>query len=225
MNRWQLLLISLTLALQAPGAVIDTFASGDHSLSWPPARGSVAVTSEVPISNSLFDTRYLSFRNGGVQSLAVTTSEQILAYDLGSEGGGYFRFGYRSSTPVDLLGGGASILRFHFEGATGGTRFPANLEFVTASGLARYSWGFLLTGVFNGNDGPFVVDVPLSAISGGDLTQVTEMTFDALRIAAGGSFRLSRVETIPEPSPIGLTLLVAVPLLMRRSRHANWAFR
>lgn len=219
MKSLRALLIAVALSLQAPGAVIDTFTSGDQAVSWPSGQGSVAITSEAPIAGSLFDTRYLYFRSGGVQSLAVTTSEQNLAYDLGPDGGGYFRFGYRSSTPVDLLGGGASILRFYFEGATSGTRFPANLEFMTASGVARYSWGFELTSIFNGNDGPFVVDVPLAEINGGDLTQVTELTINALRITAGGSFRLSGVETIPEPAPIGLLLFAAVRLLWVRSRR------
>ena len=218
MLRRSILVASFVLSLRGTGAVIDTFTSGDQAIHWPTDRGSVAVRSEVPISGSLFETRFLYFRSGGVQSLAVTTGEQVLGYDLGPDGGGYFRFGYRSSTPVDLRTGGATILRFSFEGATAGTRFPANLELVTASGIARYSWGFQLTNVFNDHPGAFTVDVPLSELSGGNLAQVTELTFDGLRITAGGSFRLSRVETIPEPAPLGLVLCAAVRLLVSRSR-------
>ena len=218
MINWRSPLVSIALALHAPAAVIDTFTSGDQAISWPPAQGSAAITSEVPITGSLFDTRFLSFRSGGVQSLTATTSEQVLDYSLGPDGGGYFQFGYRSTAPINLLGGGASILRFYFEGATGGTRFPASLDLITSSGPAGYTWGFDLTSIFNENEGSFVVDVPLAQISGGDLTQVTELTFDALRITAGAGFRLSRIETIPEPAPLALLFLGAAPFVFARSR-------
>jgi hypothetical protein len=210
--------VLVALSLQSPAAVIDTFASGGQAIAWPPIQGAVAVTSEVPVVGGLFDTRFLYFRSGGTQSLTVTTSEQILEYALGSDGGGYFQFGYRSASPVNLLGDGASSLRFHFEGATAGTRFPANLYLATASGQAAYSWGFALTDIFNGNDDSFIVDVPLAQFRGGDLTQVTELTFDALRITAGGGFRLSKIETVPEPAAPILFLFGAIPFVLRRSR-------
>lgn len=217
MKRSGPLLMVLTLTLPATAAVIDTFTSGDQAISWPAAQGTAAVTSEVPIAGSLFDTRYLRFYFGGSQSLTVTSNEQALAYDLGT-GVGYFEFGYRSASPVDLFAGGASILRFHFEGASGGTRFPANLAIATASGTALYSWGFALTDLFNDHEGAFVVDVPLSQIKGGDLTRVTELAFDAFRISGDAGFRLSRIETIPEPTPLALLLLGGLPFLFARSR-------
>ncbi|MFC0019510.1 hypothetical protein [Roseibacillus persicicus] len=215
------ILISLALAFQASGAVIDTFTTGDQEVSWPPDHGSVAITSEVPILGSLFDTRFLHFSDGGVQRLSVTTSEQILAYDLGPDSTGYFQFGYRSTTPVDLLGEGASILRLHFDGGTSGTEgrpFSASLGLATESGVAGFSWDFKLSTIFNDNDGAFVVDVPLVEITGGDLSQVTELTFDSIRISGGAGFRLTRVETIPEPTPIVLLLFVAIRMLLVRSR-------
>jgi hypothetical protein len=210
--------LALAMSTQSQAAVIDTFVSGSQGISWPPAQGSAAITTIVPLVDSLFETRFLSFRVGGSQSLTVTTSEQILEYSLGLGGGGYFQFGYRSLIPVNLLGDGASMLRFHFDGATAGTRFPANLLLVTSAGQATYSWGFELTSIFNDNDGSFTVDVPFSEIRGGDLTRVTEIIFDGLRITEGAGFRISRIETIPEPETLGIILLGAIPFLLKRSR-------
>jgi hypothetical protein len=205
-------------AVQSQAAVIDVFASGNQSIAWPPPVGSAAIIDSVPISGSLFETRYLSFRSGGSQTLRVTTDEQVLEYGLGLGGGGYFEFGYRSNLPVDLHAGGATALRFHFEGATAGTRFPASLRFMTLAGEASYSWGFELTGIFNGHDTSFVVDVPFSEIRRGDLSQVTGMTFEGLRITEGGGFKLSKIETIPEPSMAVMTMMGGSLLCAARRR-------
>ncbi len=207
-----------TFANVGTAAVIDTFATGNQGISWPPAQGGAAITDETPIAGSIFDTRFLHFKFGGPQSLTVTTSEQILEYTLGPEGRGYFQFGYRSASPVILLGGGQTVLRFSFEDAKGGRSFPASLRIATTSGTASYSWNFALTDIFRNNDGAFHVDVPLSEINGGDLSQVTELTFDAYRIAEGAGFRLTRIETIPEPGPTLLFLLATLPFAFRRTR-------
>jgi hypothetical protein len=223
MKRLSPCLVALVWAVGADAAVIDTFASGGQSIAWPPPSGMAAVTDTVPLTGSLFETRFLSFRFGGSQSLRVSPGEQTLEYVLGAGGGGYFQFGYRSQTPVNLLADGATMLRFHFDGASAGTSFPASLRFATSAGEATYSWDFQLTAIFNGHEAAFVVDVPFSAIRRGDLTQVTELTFDGFRITEGGGFKLSKIETIPEPSTAGLLLLGGILLsLARPAKLSPW---
>ncbi len=137
-------------------------------IAWPAAEENGAVTDNVPISGSLFQSRFLSFNSGGSQSLTVITGLPQLEYSLAPGSTGYFQFGYNSIAPVDLWGGEASAIRFHFAGASGGTRFPASLRLQTASGPANCG-GVGLHEIFNAHNEAFFVDVPLSKITGGYL--------------------------------------------------------
>lgn len=203
----------------AAAAVIDNFATGDQMITRPAGQGNAAITDTAPISGSLFQSRFLSFSFGGSQSLTVTTDLQQLEYSLAPGDNGYFQFGYDSTTPVDLWGGGASAIRFHFASASGGTRFPANLRIQTDAGPATYSWGFALTDIFNAHHDAFFVDVPLSKITGGDLSRVTQLTFDAYRIQGSSGFHLTGIETIPEPSSLFLLPAGVAPFVFGRSRQ------
>lgn len=206
------------LSFQSEAAVIDLFSSGIQEIAWPPVNGQARITSTATLADSLFTTRFLSFYHGGSQSLAVIASEQALEYRLSSGSTGYFQFGYRSPSPINLLADGATMLRFHFDDATAGTHFPAQLEFATAAGMAKYSWDLRLTSIFNSNYGAFTVDVPFSQLRGGDLTSVTAITFDGYRISEGAGFRLSKIETVPETTMMGMLLLAASSLTLKRSR-------
>lgn len=218
MRAWLWMVCMACLSLASSAAVIDAFTSGFQAVSWPPAQGR-EVLDVTAIDDSLFDSRFLRFRSGGSQSLTVTTETQELNYSLGLDGGGYFQFGYRSTTPVSLLGDGASVLRFSFASANAGPMFPAQLVIQTSAGLARYSWGVTtLVDAFASHDGAFSIDVPLAEIKGGDLTRVTELTFDAYRISPAASFRLTRIETVPEPASWSLIALATAAACLVRLR-------
>lgn len=213
------------LSIHAQAAVIDNFASGNQAIFRESSWDSPPIRSEVPISDSLFESRFVSLSYGSSQSLTVTNSGQVLEYQVGLGEGGYFDISYRSRTPVNLLGAGATAFRFHFDGGyidgeRSSPRFPNNLALVTVAGRATSPlWGDRLRTATDENQGPFIIDAPFSEFIGAvDLTQVTELTFSGSRIFHRVGFRLTRIETIPEPSLVGIFLIGALPFFLKRSR-------
>lgn len=204
---------------QVPAAVIDLFTDGPQTagITAQPTRDN---RNAIPLTDSLFESRSLYV---GYNTERASIQNRALTYELPlnpitPDDRGYFGLNYTSSTPVDLLGDGATafLVKFEFFEAT----FPYSLGFYVGDpGLQGSSYKFLIRDFSTGLVSSAEAVIPFSYFSKTDLTQVKFLGIDASRMPAGSSFVISSITTVPEPSVALLTSGFAIVCLFHRRRN------
>lgn len=181
------------------GSIIDNFIDFPQLAEQMPS-GANVTPDEVTLSQSLFMTRSIAVSRG-VQRLQVTGGG--IDYDVfepppdySDIGRGYFHIDYSSSTPVSLLGDGATSVRIMFDRFS--APYPYILDVYFESTGVRQDYP--IQAVRGGIDTPTAVDIPFSVFDQTDFGSVDGFGIDAARFPIGASLRISGISTVPEPS-------------------------
>jgi hypothetical protein len=214
-------LVHLAWVQNLPAAVIDLFTDG------PQTAGSSAQPTwdnrnQIPLSDSLFEARSYYLRSrygiGSIQDGRLTFAEP--GNPATSDERSYLGVNYTSSTPVYLLGDGATafLIKFEFFAAT----YPYSLRFYVGDPRLQEPFGSFGIGDFSsGEASSGEVLIPFSFFTRTDLTQVQYLGIDASRMPAGTSFAISSITTVPEPTFPALASGLAVGLLLWRKRPSH----
>lgn len=208
---------------QCHAAVIDLFDDPDSPERYAVRLGPFTDVRELPAS--VFETRTIELHTLSSVSNSLPVAETLVisdsqfAYDnpaldhtrLSCLPSGAWEVSYQTSSPVNLLGDGATTLRLEI--ASIAIRRPS--LFFQSEGGAR---GFYLPidRPFEAT-GPLTVDIPFTSFEGVDFGSVTEFRIRALRSAPETHFILDSITTVPEPSfPILSSLSLSLLAFSRR---------
>lgn len=217
------LFVSVLTGLSAPAsaAVIDLFTSSPQEwVASEPVGNTPVSTAPVPLTDSLFENRTLSFFDGAQQvsilngALRYQTLEATAPGSLFEENG-YLTVSYTAASPINLLKGGDTAFAIDFQDFTGPPPYLFGVGIIVP-GLSGYSLisvpEFETSASF-----PTRVIIPFSRFSGTDLSAVQAVLLDAGRLRPGTSFTLTGFSTVPEPSTTALfTTLGACSCTFRR---------
>jgi hypothetical protein len=206
-------LIAVCIGVTAKGVIIDDFRAG---AAWLQAEniapGSTEVQSSLNPIHVLGAARRTHVGSGsGLVTLEITPAQGILSLS-GTRGEFNVGYGFESDLNLDLLAEGDTAFRITYLSSMH-DGYSIQLE-SRSQGSTQYAWSFVQ---FSSPLGGGEAIIPFSRFSGVDLKSVDRITISGARIGGTIPMRISRIETVPEPS-VGVAAVIGSVAAMRRRR-------
>ncbi len=211
----------LFLASPAFATVIDDFSVGPLALTAFDIVGEEQTQTGLDPAAVLGGTRrsYVGSTSGAQlgANLTIDTTQRRMLFESDPKHGGYFQLEYGSVAPlnVDLTADGGDRFVIEFSDLIiGPGPYLFNLRVISKSQGAIIVEGFDLMTAVDALSGSGTVEVPFSAFTNSDLTQVHSIRIAAARFPVNSQLAIRGFSTIPEPG--SLSLLVGLSLLAFR---------
>jgi len=213
---WMLVLVC---PLIASALVVDDFRDGALELT---LSRSVSTSSQTVLVDSLDPAhtvggeRLVYGSTGDTANLQIAPNPGFFQFDA-SVSWGYFRLSYGSAdNPLDvnLRADGSNAFLLTFPEVTPGLwRGSYDFSLTSPTGVRTYGLESQLFAL----NGPGAIRIPFSYFDNLDLTHVSSMTLDAVRVEPTFRIRIGSIVTIPEPASwLSVMLALSTWFLTRR---------